>query len=365
MTTFLEYINTADVETLEEMPGVSRALAERIADRRPFAEVEDLLQVSGIGEKTLERLQKSYEQERVAQEEAAPLPAAAEETPASPEVPSRSDAPAPHGVTPVELSKARAGGQRMGKALGVVLRGVLVLALILGCLATVGAGVYYGSPFLYQRIIQPVEQNAARIDQAATQLASDRDAVNSQLTELQSRIDLLAGRLDAAEATLSDHTAAIAQLESIQALLEEDLGNQREGVLVELKFQVMTLRAMELLSRARLYLSQSNFGVARQDVAAAREIIAKMNTVALVERLPALNAVLDRLDLTLGNLPDFPVIAANDLEIAWQLLLQGLPADLPPTPTLTPEPPTATPQHTQTPIPLLTPEPEATATSQG
>jgi len=35
--------------------------------------------------------------------------------------------------------------------------------------------------------------------------------------------------------------------------------------------------------------------------------------------------VLSRLDLVLGNLPDFPVIAVDDLNIAWNLLVLGLP----------------------------------------
>ena len=52
-------INTADVTTLTTLKGVGPQLAERIAAFRknngPFATVEDLMQVKGVGEKILER----------------------------------------------------------------------------------------------------------------------------------------------------------------------------------------------------------------------------------------------------------------------------------------------------------------------
>ena len=50
-------LNRASVKELEEIPGVGPVLAQRIADYRqangPFLEVEDLLGVSGIGERKL------------------------------------------------------------------------------------------------------------------------------------------------------------------------------------------------------------------------------------------------------------------------------------------------------------------------
>ncbi len=53
-------INTADVAQLDTLPGVGPSTAEKIvADREangPFATPEDLMRVSGIGEKRLEEL---------------------------------------------------------------------------------------------------------------------------------------------------------------------------------------------------------------------------------------------------------------------------------------------------------------------
>lgn len=53
-------VNTATPEQLELLPGVGPARARAIIEHRkehgPFAEVEDLRQISGIGEKALERI---------------------------------------------------------------------------------------------------------------------------------------------------------------------------------------------------------------------------------------------------------------------------------------------------------------------
>lgn len=49
-------INSADATLLMTLPGVGEKTAQRIIDGRPYSEIDDLLDVYGIGEKTLDGL---------------------------------------------------------------------------------------------------------------------------------------------------------------------------------------------------------------------------------------------------------------------------------------------------------------------
>lgn len=55
-TQMLVNINTATLDELTSVPGIGPALAKRIMDNRPYQEINDLVRVSGIGERSLEDL---------------------------------------------------------------------------------------------------------------------------------------------------------------------------------------------------------------------------------------------------------------------------------------------------------------------
>jgi hypothetical protein len=96
-----------------------------------------------------------------------------------------------------------------------------------------------------------------------------------------------------------------------------------------------------------------------------RDLLATVQPDAPAPLGDELEAVVQRLDMTLSNLPNFPVAASDDLDIAWQILLAGLPQA---TPTLSETPTPAgtlsgTPGATEvtfTPTPQRTIQPSMT-----
>jgi competence protein ComEA len=52
-------INNATLQELETLNGVGPSTAQKIIDGRPYTKIEDLLNVSGIGEATLNKFKDS------------------------------------------------------------------------------------------------------------------------------------------------------------------------------------------------------------------------------------------------------------------------------------------------------------------
>jgi len=261
---------------------------------------------------------------------------------------------------------------RMGRAFVKILRVLLILALIAG----VVAAIYFGTPYLYERFILPIEENTARLEEIEEEQAAEIEQLTGQITDLKSRLADLEtrqtttaqtlaeaqGEITALETALESQSETLTQLDALQEALDtlsltvsdnESLLEEGSVALAEVQRQVTLSRAIEMLSRARLYLFESNFGLASQDVAAARDLLLTLQSDIPAEKSESLQEVISRLDRALNNLPDFPVIAVDDVDIAWQLLVNNLP-ELP-TPTPTPESVNETPIPTEEVTPTATP----------
>lgn len=335
MSRFLDFLNNADLNTLTQIPGVNRQLAGNLIAARPFDAEEDALNVKGMGKTTLARLQSFVEGQGDESENSAMIPVEPEAMP----VPVEKNPPAQD-----EAKEQDSFFRRLGRAFRSFMIALLKLIMLAILFAAVGALFYYGLPYIQRTFIAPVEENTAQID-----------TIESEIAALQTQLDAMNTRVTALEGSVEAHTASIQKLEEMQVRLETELQESNDAILLELKHEVMFTRALDILARGRLYLAQSNFGLAETDIQSARDLLVELNAE---KNDGVLTQAITRLDLALGNLPEFPVVASGDLEIAWQILMFG---DVPSTPTSTPtpfesEPPTpVTSTSTPTTLPLSSP----------
>ena len=267
------------------------------------------------------------------------------------------ESPAPR-PTPVSLPNDQPGSiRRFFRQLWRLIKIVLILAILLG----IGAAIYYGWPIVNDKYLNPIASNSAAAQTAAERL----DAGEARLTELETAVAALAASeaglpdrlaeiealqadfdagLVSVTAQLSEHTDRLASLDAMAANLSAGL----DYATAETVRQVELLRAMELLSRARLFLFQANYGLAEADVTTARTTLATVQADYPDWEPAVMSEVLFRVDKTIAALPLLPVPASDDLDVAWQVLLTQV------VPTLMPDPLDATGTDDSTPTTTTT-----------
>ena len=342
----LNTLNTASREELLRMAGFGPAIVDQLLEARPFDTIEDVTKVRGITMQKLEHLSNI-------------LPP--REEPTHSPVTAIIEAPAPQHQ---RIETPESSSINIGRIIVFLFRLILTLAVLAG----IAALIYFGTPYVYSRYVQPVENNTTRLGEMEAQQAADAERLTAQITELQNRVTELEGRVQSIETAIKTHDAELARLDQLEKDLQSFSKTMNAHVteinssMDETRRQITQLKILTLLSRSRLYLSQSNFGFARQDVAAARDLLVSMQGDLPDHQRNAAQAILARLDLALGNLPEYPVLAASDVDIAWQMMIAGLPTKeqaaaataLPPTASATVEAPTSTPTpfiETVTPTP--------------
>ena len=250
-------------------------------------------------------------------------------------------------------SDASAG--KLGNAIRALWRGLVrtLLSVLLGLV--IGVGGYFGYMYFSRdlasvlshdtRQISSLESN---IDQAQAQIEDRLSQYNERLAALERQRDAdaesiseLAADTEAIEEILQDHEITFGRLDTLETAVQElvDELNQAatstpqaetvdfEEKLAELAREVQLLRAMELLSRSRLYMVQNNFGLAGRDIQKAHQVLVELQPQVPEHQAEVMLRLVHRLDLALENLPDYPIRAAEDLEIAWAMLATGLSAE--------------------------------------
>jgi DNA repair exonuclease SbcCD ATPase subunit len=254
---------------------------------------------------------------------------------------------------------SRVGGA-IGRFLAVALRILFVIAL--GILLAVG--VYFGVPWAYNRVVEPIQDGLMRLDRLEIRLEQTTARWEERTAALEEQVDGLASQVDSQADQIASLETAVAQsfearaelevelqahqqtLEELSASvtrmaeekadvarlgdLEEAIGNEIAGLedqvasaeqVVEqvdtLRYGLMLLQTRGELAKAYLDLSEGNAGEADAALALAQTHLAEAAELAPEVDQELLAAVADDLTLASGRLRDQPVLAAGTLRGAW------------------------------------------------
>ena len=228
----------------------------------------------------------------------------------------------------------------LGNFFGVLLRLAVVLALGIA----IAAGAYFGIPRAYRNLVEPAQVNTNRIDALETELdlaradtSSLREQSGARLAELEAALteqgELLATAKVQLEAALADSEAqdkmmkaATDQINAMRSAIGEladqigaalsDVGEPEQ----ELRQELLINRAMLHLIRARLGLLENNAGLAAEEAARARDLLVEMDPDGEIEHV---QGAINRIEIALEAIKATPLVAGDDLEIAWKLLVEG------------------------------------------
>ena len=239
------------------------------------------------------------------------------------------------------------------------LRGLLRLILVILIGLLIGAGLYVGGFYLYQRAVIPAQENALAIknlnNSLAEQLTLQQEhdkTLEKRLASLeskQSEITNMFSDLQALQTSVEDGQTALHQQQSdlsaqINSLLKEvnalqkqqtsfkqdqqdlasALDNQNTDQLIApLILDIQTMKVLQQINRAYLFLLQDNYGMAKQELVTANELLKVMAQNADTQQQDIVFVWIGRMDLAISHLPADPKLAQDDLEIIWSMLSQG------------------------------------------
>ena len=228
----------------------------------------------------------------------------------------------------------------LGRLFGVLLRLAVVLAL--GTIIAIGA--YFGLPRVYRNLVEPAQVNTARIaaleaelNLARTDTSSLREQSGDRLAELEAELAEQGESLATAQAQLEAALAASEDQEKAIGSATDQIGTVRSGLSdltdqvdaalsdlgdpeQDLRRDLMISRAMLHLVRARLGLLENNAGLAAEETGRARDLLAEIDPEG---ELKSIQDAIARIDIALEAMQSTPLVAGDDLEIAWKLLVEG------------------------------------------
>lgn len=223
-------LNNADMETLQQLPGIGKSLAERIDAGRPFQRVEDLLEIQGVGKRRFERIKSNFEIAEVERldadleldrSEVLLSENGREAASIIEQIGSDLEAERPQ----IErLASSKAAPQvtlSRGQSLTLIF-GVGIISIILSVITTlvIMVGINDTLNFNQLQSIQVLESNLVDLEGSIENIASGLDSLNQKVEPLEG-LDSRVTDLDAQLGTIrSDVDQALLSLDSMQSELD-------------------------------------------------------------------------------------------------------------------------------------------------
>jgi len=274
---------------------------------------------------------------------------------------------------------SKPSGSPVLRAIGTFFRFLIRLLFILIVGALVGVGLYYGVPWAYRTLVQPVQQNTARVAALEQRMAQEQNRLQDENLALQERIAALEVKIT----TLREESAVQSQevegtVERIQQLehritqAEEDLEAQQKvveamhseldsaiadlgeqtgqvaGRTEGLEGRLAVLQTAQDLLKVRLLLLEENSRSARDTLALAR-VHLEQAAALMPEQADTLLGLQTRMAGLERLIAERSFRAGPELESIWADVMDlVLPSILPPAGEPIPEVP-AEPTPTPTP----------------
>ncbi len=226
-------------------------------------------------------------------------------------------------------------------------RFLFIVLLVLAIIAAVSAGVYYGVPWVYQNVIDPINSNSSRIaalegqvERVQSQLAENQATLQEQMAQMEAdlmalqenvasqneQIEGLEQRIRRSEQRITRlETSLAADEEAISAITEELKGVQEDlasdiSALQETQQKLQggsyLLQSIQDLLHVRLLLLEDNPRGARDALTAAETHLQAAATV-----VPAWSETIDgfveETQTIDGLIADHSFRTLSDLEALW------------------------------------------------
>ena len=238
---------------------------------------------------------------------------------------------------------------------GILLR--LMITIITAVI--LGTVIYFSAvgwiPYLDNKVFQPIDDHTVKIQELvetqsamddqitwflgtidSNQASQDEGITSYQLTQeiIELALQHLTEDVSDIQATVSANTHLGTTIPFLlSTLVPQQSANSRHIDALataqmrnsEIQQEIELLKILALLSRANQFLLHSNFGQAEGTL-----LIAKLDLIKLREDLPpfqreVISSILNLVDQAIVDLPAKPALAAEKLELAWHLGINGLP----------------------------------------